>query len=379
MTKYPNLPKGVCFLENRQQFMGRFQYNKQSYTFYSKDLNFLVQKMKRAKYELSLGLDIKQKSYSVNEWHEIWIKYKESEVKHGTILDYRETYRAYIEQPLGKKQIKRVTSDHIQDIYDDLATKYSKCTLKLVRAVLNGMFTYALRKKVILKNPLEITYLPKIKKPARKEILSAEQQKIFLKYSEGNVCEGIIKLAAGTGMRIGEIRGLQWKNVDFSHHVIHVKATLKYGKGEGYWLDTPKSESSERSIYMLPAIADLLRKERLLQNRRKIMAGDYWEPDEGLEDLVFTTDTGRPFHLAKVNIEIKKIQQAMIDDGIDMPHITPHLIRHMFATRSLEKGIPPKVLQEILGHSSIEMTLDIYSHVLPDLKEKEMQKLADII
>ena len=78
-------------------------------------------------------------------------------------------------------------------------------------------------------------------------------------------------------------------------------------------------------------------------------------------------------------LEIKKIQQAMIDDGINMPPITPHLIRHMFATRCLEKGIPPKVVQDILGHSTIEMTLDTYSHVLPDFNEKEMMKLQDVI
>ncbi len=181
-------------------------------------------------------------------------------------------------------------------------------------------------------------------------------------------------------MRIGEIRGLQWKNVDFKNHLIHVRTTLKYGgKGKGYRLDTPKSESSERSIYMLPDIAELLSNERTLQSRRKIMAGDYWEPCEGLEDLVFTTSNGRPLHVSKVNIEIKKIQQAMIDDGINMPPITPHLIRHMFATRCLEKGIPPKVVQDILGHSTIEMTLDTYSHVLPDFNEKEMMKLQDVI
>ena len=381
MENYRNLPKGICYLRNRQRFMGRFQHNKQSYTFYDKNLDNLIEKMNKAKYELSPGLDIKQKPYSVDEWHDIWIKYKENEVKYGTVLDYRETYRLHIKQPLGQKKLKKITSDHIQDIYYNLAAEcYSKSTLKSVRAVLNGMFTYALRKKVILINPLDGTYLPKIKKPKKKQVLSLEQQKIFLAYTKGNVCEPLIKLAAGTGMRIGEIRGLQWKNVDFKNHLIHVRTTLKYGgKGKGYRLDTPKSESSERSIYMLPDIAELLSNERTLQSRRKIMAGDYWEPCEGLEDLVFTTSNGRPLHVSKVNIEIKKIQQAMIDDGINMPPITPHLIRHMFATRCLEKGIPPKVVQDILGHSTIEMTLDTYSHVLPDFNEKEMMKLQDVI
>ena len=207
MENYRNLPKGICYLRNRQRFMGRFQHNKQSYTFYDKNLDNLIEKMNKAKYELSLGLDIKQKPYSVDEWHDIWIKYKENEVKYGTVLDYRETYRLHIKQPLGQKKLKKITSDHIQDIYYNLAAEcYSKSTLKSVRAVLNGMFTYALRKKVILINPLDGTYLPKIKKPKKKQVLSLEQQKIFLAYTKGNVCEPLIKLAAGTGMRIGEIR-----------------------------------------------------------------------------------------------------------------------------------------------------------------------------
>lgn len=88
MENYRNLPKGICYLRNRQRFMGRFQHNKQSYTFYDKNLDNLIEKMNKAKYELSLGLDIKQKPYSVDEWHDIWIKYKENEVKYGTVLDY---------------------------------------------------------------------------------------------------------------------------------------------------------------------------------------------------------------------------------------------------------------------------------------------------
>ena len=117
MENYRNLPKGICYLRNRQRFMGRFQHNKQSYTFYDKNLDNLIEKMNKAKYELSLGLDIKQKPYSVDEWHDIWIKYKENEVKYGTVLDYRETYRLHIKQPLGQKKLKKITSDHIQDIY----------------------------------------------------------------------------------------------------------------------------------------------------------------------------------------------------------------------------------------------------------------------
>ena len=123
MENYRNLPKGICYLRNRQRFMGRFQHNKQSYTFYDKNLDNLIEKMNKAKYELSLGLDIKQKPYSVDEWHDIWIKYKENEVKYGTVLDYRETYRLHIKQPLGQKKLKKITSDHIQDIYYNLAAE----------------------------------------------------------------------------------------------------------------------------------------------------------------------------------------------------------------------------------------------------------------
>ncbi len=91
------------------------------YTFYDKNLDNLIETMNKAKYELSLGFDIKQKHYSVDEWYEIWIKYKENEVKYGTVLDYCETYRLPIKQPLGQKKLKTITSDHIQGYIYELA------------------------------------------------------------------------------------------------------------------------------------------------------------------------------------------------------------------------------------------------------------------
>jgi site-specific recombinase XerD len=104
---------------------------------------------------------------------------------------------------------------------------------------------------------------------------------------------------------------------------------------------------------MIPQIEELLQSVKQQQDEQKRIAGRFWRPDKDLEDLVFTTTAGRPFSLSKANVEIKKVLQQIREKGIDIPDITPHTCRKLFASRGFEKGIPPKVMQQFLGHSSI--------------------------
>ncbi len=141
---------------------------------------------------------------------------------------------------------------------------------------------------------------------------------------------------------------------------------------------------------LLPEVAQLLKKWRKEQLELKISLGNKWQPMKGLENLVFTIGEGRPMNEGKVKAAIKRIlkeirvheeQQAEKEDRKprDIKDFTPHALRHTFATRALENGIPPKVVQEILGHGSITITLDLYTHVLPETKQEEIQKIAHLI
>lgn len=188
-----------------------------------------------------------------------------------------------------------------------------------------------------------------------------------------------LELTLLTGMRNGEIRALQWQDIDFDKRIIHVNSTLKYiPKGEPkYMFDTPKSQSSIREIPMLDNVYTILKEHRKQQLQNKQLLEERWSPQKGFENLVFTGCFGRCVTEQALYQDMKAIQQRITEDGKQICKLNPHILRHTFATRGLERGIPPKVMQELLGHSSISMTLDIYSHVLPSTKAKEIRKISD--
>lgn len=109
-----------------------------------------------------------------------------------------------------------------------------------------------------------------------------------------------------------------------------------------------------------------------------MLLGEKWRNEEGFEDLVFTSMMGGPVSRATLGQELSKVIEAVQKDYKDFTHVTPHTFRHTFATRCIENGISPQVLKTILGHSKLSMTMDLYSHVLPNVKAEEIQKIASL-
>ncbi|MDD3173085.1 MAG: tyrosine-type recombinase/integrase [Herbinix sp.] len=109
-----------------------------------------------------------------------------------------------------------------------------------------------------------------------------------------------------------------------------------------------------------------------------MLLGDEWKTKEGMEDLVFPSDSGYPMNRDRLKVQVNKIVDDIIADGHDFPHITPHYCRHSFATRCIENGMQPNVFEKILGQSKLSQTMDLYAHVLPNTKEQEMQKIANL-
>lgn len=178
-----------------------------------------------------------------------------------------------------------------------------------------------------------------------------------------------------------ELRALQWKDIDFAGKIIRVQGTLKYvGKDSAikYRIDFPKTQASKREIPMLDEVYQTLKRHKKEQMKQKMLLGKLWEPQEGFDSLVFTGATGRCIAESALCQDMKKIEAKIREAGYDFANISPHALRHTFATRGMEKGIPPKVMQELLGHTSITMTLDIYSHVLPNTKAQEIKKLTNM-
>lgn len=178
-------------------------------------------------------------------------------------------------------------------------------------------------------------------------------------------------------MRSGELRALRWKDIDFKNKIIYVRKTLVY-LNNAYSLEPPKTKSSKRDIPMLDNVYRLLKEHKKQQWERKMLLGDLWKAQEGMGDLVFPSDSGYPMNRDRLKVQVNKIVKLINADGVSYPHITPHCWRHTFATRCIENGMQPKVLQKLLGHSTLSQTMDLYAHILPNTKELEMQKIANL-
>lgn len=234
---------------------------------------------------------------------------------------------------------------------------------------MSGAFKQAVKNGIIARNPFDATNFPtKTKAEKKRKAMTKEEQALFMEYAKESYLYNLFAVMLRTGMRCGEIRGLRWGDIDKKEHVIHVRRTLKYINGEGYVADAPKTKTSFRDI---PLTQDLI---GLLDNQK-----NYWNfKVEKIDRYLFCNVDGDPLDSQAVQVEINRIINRIRAAGNEFERITPHVFRHTFATRALEAGMEPQILKAILGHSSIAMTMDLYSHVLPDSKAEEMKKIVSV-
>jgi integrase len=206
--------------------------------------------------------------------------------------------------------------------------------------------------------------------------LNQEQIQQFLTAANGHRLEALFVLALATGMRRGELMALKWQDINFTLGTLQVRRILTHmpaklnGKG-GYVEAEPKTERSRRSIAIAPFALEKLKQHRIRQLEAKLKAGPAWKEN----DLVFCSSVGGHLHTARdVFTQFKKLLNQA-----GLPDIRFHDLRHSAATILLGLDIHPKVVQEMLGHSQISMTMDIYSHVLPTMQKEAVYKLNDVL
>ncbi|GFI61950.1 transposase from transposon Tn916 [Clostridiales bacterium] len=368
------LPKGITQRPDGR-YMARFQHKGEKYCLYDYDLENLQRRITDLRYEVSHGVYAKEGKATVDSWFEIWLKdYKINNLKEATIFRYKSAYENHIKPVIGDKKLRDIRPEHIQRLYNSLS---GMKTVSIVASILSGMFEQAFKNQIINKNPIPMTTVPKQRNDKREmRVLTIEEQEILLKNSHGNL-KDLIEVSLSTGLRTGELRALEWNDIDFENKIIHVTGTLTEIDGRAF-KDTPKTKSSRRDIPMLENVERIFLNKKEEQADKKEKMGERYRSKKGLENLIFRSRTGTPIsnscYVRMINRTVNRINGL----GIEFEHIHPHTFRHTFATRCIEKGIPPQVLKTILGHASLAMTMDLYAHVLPDTKAEEMKKIASL-
>ncbi len=277
-------------------------------------------------------------------------------VKPITFEQYQRQTRLHIIPVLGATKLIKLTPAHVQSLYQrKLDEGLSPTSVRYIHAVLNRALKQALRWRLVRENVAAATDPPK---PSTKTMspLDAEQAKRFLDAARGDRLEALFVVAVTAGLRIGELSGLRWEDLDLDRKTMRVARTLSRAK-EGPRFTTPKTGKG-RSIALTQRAVESLRSHRKRQLEEQLGATDY--EDSG---LVFCTPTGRP--LTRERVDRGSLQPVLERAGLQ--RITPHDLRHTCATLLLSQNVHPKYVQELLGHAKIAMTLDRYSHWIPSM------------
>lgn len=392
------LPKGITWREDKQLYMARFTYQGTPFTFYDKDLKTIKKTLSDKRYEIEHGLQGKADKITLNAWYKTWLnEYKIPTVKETTIHTYKQLYSCYLESTLGNHILSKIKPVQIQKIYNTLLDNgLSAKSVANIQGMLYDIMEIACKNDLIIKNPCKGVTRPAIEKTKRR-VLSVEEQYTLLSYlkkKKWKPYEPLIITLLGTGMRIGEALGLTWNDIDFDNNQISINKTLVYVKDikTGKYMfkyQSPKSRDSMRTIPMLSDVATALKHQRTYQKRIHLYMGCEWKPIQGFEDIIFTSYKGRPHQecdirnfliniVAEINSDEKILAEKENREPIIMEHIHPHALRHTFATRCFEHDMPPKTVQSFLGHATVQLTMDLYTHISEEKKHTDMQKLEGL-
>jgi integrase len=279
----------------------------------------------------------------------------------------------HVKPALGRVKLRNLSAMHLQRLYrDKLDARLSPATVQKIHHVIHKALLQALRWDLIARNPADAVKAPS---PATEEMrpLSADEARRLLDAAKGYRLEALYVLVVHTGMRRGELLGLKWSDVDLEGGTVSVRRTLtRTDNGKGVALGDPKTKRSRRTVRLTREATEALRGHLERQLRQIEEAGDHYR-DEG---LVFATEAGTLINPS--NLRQRSFAPLLKRAGLP-PSVRFHDLRHTTATLLLSRGVHPKFVQELLGHASVAITLDTYSHAVPGMGDQTAAAMEDAL
>ena len=328
-------------------------------SYYGKTRREAQDKLRGALRDLDAGLDPAAGRQTVERFLGQWLSASvRPSVKVKTYEGYEGIVRVRVVPRLGRVPLARLTPLDLQGLYADLeAAGLSRRSVHHTHRALHRAFGQAVRWGLLARNPCDGATPPQ---PARPEmrVLDQGQVAVLLDATRDHPAHALYVLAVTTGMRIGELLGLRWDDVDLGGSRLVVRRALQRQNQAGLVFVEPKTGRSRRAIVLSQRTVAALRQQRARQLERRLVAGEAWR-DQG---LVFSNTVGGP---ADPSWQRAVFYEAL--RGAGLPAIRFHDLRHTAATLLLAQGVHPKVVSEMLGHATITLTLDTYSHLVPVL------------
>ena len=346
-------------------------------TLYASTVTEITKKLRDEQFYDEKQINVVDTSMTLDEWFEKWISTCKKHCRDTTKRTYRTQYNR-LRESLGWRKLSKLNLVILQEAFNELATDSMRRDCK---ALLVDILNRAVETDLLVKN-VAFGINPIIDNDEKEErrVLADEEIEVILSTSKGGQLYPFFVLGLGTGMRMGEMLGLTWDCVDFESGMIYVRKTLCYLPNDGvaiYEFHAPKTKAGKREIPMTREVREVLLEQKKWKDRVAVRHN----PRVGMENLVFCSKTNNPIHESNIRGGIRYLVQKMNRENpnLQMEPFTPHSLRHTFATKAIAKGMRPKTLQRLLGHNSLQMTMDLYCHVESCTLKEEMALLGEVV
>ncbi|MFQ5968118.1 MAG: tyrosine-type recombinase/integrase [Acidimicrobiia bacterium] len=310
---------------------------------------------------------------------EEWLSAMGARLRPSTWDSYRSKIVTHINPRIGKVRLQAVTPGTLNAMYDGLLKEgrvderggLSPRTVRYIHTILRKAFRDAVRWNLMVRNPADYADPPKSAMSGSRELTvwTADELRRFLLSVEDHRLYAAWLLAATTGLRRGELAGLRWEDVDLDNRRVSVRRSRVLVR-HNVELQAPKTARGRRQISLDPTTVAILKEHRRRQLEERMALGQEWR-DTG---YLFTTEGGQPVRPDRFSKLFQRLQSEA-----DVPRIRLHDLRHTHASLMLQAGIHPKVVSERLGHATVQLTLDTYSHVIPALQEDAADRVAELL
>ncbi len=319
----------------------------------------------------------------VDDWFNFWIENIVGDLAPNTIRNYRERYNRNIKPFLGRLKLQEVKPLHCKMVLNSMEKEYAGSTIRQAFIAMGTMFKSALMNDMIIKHPMNgVRYTKPVRAVNDIRFLTEDEQEKFMEVAKRSHNYFQYALILETGLRTGELIGLTWDAIDFKKRTLTVNKTLEFRHKQHFWrAGPPKTQQSYRTIPLTSRAYSILEMIRSRVNERKqsetlSQTLEYMDRHTGqkstlvMKDLVFINyRTGMPAKNSSYDTHLYKLCE---EAGIK--HFSMHVLRHTYATRAIERGVQPKVLQKLLGHASIKTTMDRYVHVSQESLAKAIKQ-----
>lgn len=327
--------------------------------------------------------EIEKNGFSSNEVrtfkqvYKVWLKTYKLTVKESSLVKLKQKFDNHILPFFGEMEIKKIKVSDVQQFTNEMCFEKKNTQYKEYVSNVSRIFEYAIKQGLVNKNPVKQIVIPKKKAnldDTKIHFYTMDQLKLFLKdakANEGTQVYTVFHLLAYTGCRQGEILGLQWDCIDFDSKTLTVRQTLTRGENRRLYLEEPKTKKSKRTIPLDDLTISILKSWRTTQRKNMLQVGIN---TMDAKQLVFSNQDN-----SFVQITHPRLWMHRIAKRANLPILSPHALRHTFATMLISEGIDFKTVSELLGHSSVGMTLDTYAGVYEEQKTKTINLLAKML